>query len=389
MPVSGTVGKPFQYLDSSSTPTNVLGFHVASYKTVGGITSVSMSRDGKYAAVSGHGFVTLLNSNASAMWTFQTNEIFNSVSISGDGTYVAAGTEGSRVYMFDSNDGRVLWIFRTDGPVLTIKLSRDDRYVAAGIFEGVIYLLQRDGGGLLWSYKAGNITAILSVAISDDGSRIVAGSANNKVILLSSSNPTPMWTYETEDFVRSVAITSNGEYLAAGTNDNHLYLFSSSQSDPLWSYKTNNSVRSVALSSTRVACGSYDGGIYCFDITSNNPRWRFDTGDMVLSVSFSNNDKFVVGGGANMTACLLDADNGSLEFSYKSKFLINSSSISQDGLTMVIGGDASAIIVQRHTREEPSSVNWINQTLFGLVATVMLATTAIVVFARRKLRRQK
>lgn len=90
-----------------------------------------------------------------------------------------------------------------------------------------------------------------------------------------------------------------------------------------------------------------------------------------------------------MTACLLDADDGTLEFSYKSKFLINSSSISQDGFAMVIGGDASTIIIRRPAREEPSSINWINQTLFGLVPTVVLATIAIVVLARRKLKGQK
>ena len=177
---------PISMIKIEKTRADEPRFNVSSYRTGNSVSSVSMSADGKRVVVAGSRFVALLNENASALWTFETNDLVNSVSLSEDASYVAAGTEGSRIYLLDGRDGGVLWTFRTDGPVLSAKISGDGRFVAAGIFEGNVYLLEREQGKLLWSYRAGNITAILSVAISYGGSMVAAGSSNNKVVLLSS-----------------------------------------------------------------------------------------------------------------------------------------------------------------------------------------------------------
>ena len=65
----------------------------------------------------------------------------------------------------------------------------------------------------------------MSVAISQNGKYIVAGSHDNKVFLFDKSKPTPIWSYETDDWVYSVSISADGQYIAAGSRDNKIYFF--------------------------------------------------------------------------------------------------------------------------------------------------------------------
>ena len=58
----------------------------------------------------------------------------------------------------------------------------------------------------------------------------------------------PEWSYKTGYWVDSVAISSNGSYVVAGSDDNKVYLFDRS-GKLLWSYKTRGCVESVAISS--------------------------------------------------------------------------------------------------------------------------------------------
>ena len=88
-----------------------------------------------------------------------------------------------------------------------------------------------------------------------------------------------------------------------------------------------------------------------------------------------------------MKAYVLNVLDGSLEYSYDSSFLINSTSISADGSSMVIGGDASTRVFRRIGWQNESSVKWINQVLIGVTASVLFATVIIVFLARRKFRR--
>ena len=53
----------------------------------------------------------------------------------------------------------------------------------------------------------------------------------------------PEWSYTTGSRVYSVAISADGEYIAAGSYDYNVSLFDKDSSTPLWSYETEGYVR--------------------------------------------------------------------------------------------------------------------------------------------------
>lgn len=66
--------------------------------------------------------------------------------------------------------------------------------------------------------------------------------------------------------VNSVAISSNGTYLIAGYEKNKISFFENSSSVPLWSYQTGYAVSKVAISSdgNNIVAGTYspDNSVY-------------------------------------------------------------------------------------------------------------------------------
>jgi WD40 repeat protein len=101
--------------------------------------------------------------------------------------------------------------------VYSVSISSDGSYIAAGSGDGKVYLFSRSSSTPLWSYQTGNVGC--SVSISSDGSYIAAGSIDGKVYLFSRSSSTPLWSYQTGNWVLSVSISSDGSYIAAGSFD--------------------------------------------------------------------------------------------------------------------------------------------------------------------------
>jgi len=85
------------------------------------------------------------------LWSYETGGIVDSVSVSSDGSYVAAGSYGT-VYYF-TRSGELLWSYETGGEVHSVSVSSDGSYVAAGSDKKVYYFARSDK--LLWSYDTG------------------------------------------------------------------------------------------------------------------------------------------------------------------------------------------------------------------------------------------
>ena len=94
------------------------------------------------------------------LWSYETDGGVYSVTISSDGSYIAAGSD-YKVYLFD-REGNLLWSYKTGGWVVSVAISSDGSYIAAGSEDGKVYLFDREGN-LLWSYK-GSWEFILSLS---------------------------------------------------------------------------------------------------------------------------------------------------------------------------------------------------------------------------------
>ena len=269
------------------------------------------------------------------LWSYETDWDVNSVSISSDGSYIAAGSEDSKVYLLD-REGNLLWSYETlikGDSVLSVSISSDGSYIAAGtggIWSDEVRLLDRERN-LLWSYETGG--SVLSVSISSDGSYIAAGS--DKVYLLDREGNL-LWNKTTGGWVYSVSISSDGSYIAAGTGGiwgDKVCLFDK-EGNLLWSYETGDDVRSVSISSdgSYIAAGS-DDKVCLFD-KEGNLLWSYETGGSVLSVSISSDGSYIAAGSDKVY--LLDREGNLLWSDYEGSG-VNSVSITPNGEYIAVG----------------------------------------------------
>jgi len=239
-------------------------------------------------------------------WNHTTGDDVLSVAISADGEHIAAGSDDTKVYLFEQGSSTPLWSYTTGGYVHSVAISADGEYLAAGSHDEKVYLFEQGNSTPLWSYTTGG--EVYSVAIAADGEHIAAGSEDNKVYLFKLGNSTPLWSHITGGWVISVAISADGEYLAVGSMDNKVYLFEQGNSTPLWSYTTGSDVRSVAISANGeyLAAGSGDTKVYLFEQGSSTPLWTYTNGEGMLSVAISADGEYLTAGSGDTKVYLFD-----------------------------------------------------------------------------------
>ncbi|HID26661.1 MAG TPA: hypothetical protein EYP22_02290, partial [Methanosarcinales archaeon] len=221
-----------------------------SYKAESGITSVSVSADGKYIVSSSKKSVYVLDNNGKELWKYYVGRDINSVSISADGKYIAVGLEDYIVYLFD-RDRKKLWKKETLGKVKSVSISADGKYIVYGASDNQVHFLDHKG--------------------------------NEK------------WNYTCGDVVDSVSIYE--DKIGAGTWGGGIYLFDINGNN-LWSNKTPNrrDIKSVSVFSEGIVASSTDGNIYLFDDTGNI-KWIKNLGDYPLkSVSVTPDGKYIAVG---------------------------------------------------------------------------------------------
>jgi WD40 repeat protein len=197
----------------------------------------------------------------------------------------------------------------------------------------------------LWKYTAtGEISA---VAISSDGSYIVAGTESIKadsnttaypqIHFFERDNSTPLWSKTTKGRVHSVDISANGEYIAAVTGTDvyddempveggHIYLFGKNSSTPIIDYTVENNinVRSVSISEdgeylAAITGGNFDGRnahLYFFRQDSPVPLWNFTSDYPFGDVGMSANGDYIVASDWNNTIYFFTKDNNTPFWNY-------------------------------------------------------------------------
>lgn len=272
------------YIAAGSRDYNVYLFHKSSstplwsYNAGHYIFSVSISSDGNYiVAGGGYSKVYLFHKSSSTpLWSSADLDV-RDVAISSDGNYIAVGggldTVSGGVYLFHKSSSTPLWSYATVDSVSSVSISSNGTYIAAGSRDNNTYLFEKSSSTPLWSYMVGGESKyIQSVAISSDGNYIVAGDWDTKIYLFEKSSSIPLWTKSMNLYQPPVMISSNGSYLVVGGIDG-VYLFHKSSSTPLWSYTTSGSVMSVAITpdGNYIAAGGGDKKVYLFSKTQPDP----------------------------------------------------------------------------------------------------------------------
>jgi len=127
------------------------------------------------------------------------------------------------IYIYNLDGSRRDSLFQYGQTVA--KISDDGKYVVRGDFYGRVSLYRWDGAeyDLVWQHYVGH-PWVTAVAVSDDGSTIMAGtfqytpSNTGKVLMYDSSSATPLWEYDQYgDYVANCALSADGSRCVAGS----------------------------------------------------------------------------------------------------------------------------------------------------------------------------
>jgi WD40 repeat protein len=226
---------------------------------------MAFSENGDYLAAgtyenSGFGTVYLVSMQGQTpgvVWrSVTTNTVIWSVSVSANGSYVAAAGFANpgdkhgngRVYLFD-REGRLLWNVSagSDPRAVWVAIAANGSRVAADYGSGIIYL--NAAGDVLWNHtlpQGGFSDSFAAssdarfVAYADQNITLPGGSQGWGVFYLDSQG-NQIWSY-TEDHAGGdslVQMSSDGSYVAASSqrfNNGSVNYFDGRNGSLLWSY---------------------------------------------------------------------------------------------------------------------------------------------------------
>ena len=170
----------------------VLQFHRSSNETLmeqrvgGSDPEVAISADGQtIGAATWDGTVTLLDgANQTELWNYSVGYQGGAMALSADGNYLCLGSRNDQVYLFSRWSRWPLYSHDLAANVVAVDISADGGYFAAGtssVARTLAYFENRGNGSvLLWSHSGtGDMD---HVALSDDGSLLVAGTWDERVL---------------------------------------------------------------------------------------------------------------------------------------------------------------------------------------------------------------
>ena len=196
--------------------------------------------------------------------------------------------------------------------------------IAILLIVDIVEVRADDSKTLLYTYDAGD--NIRQVSISDDGGRIVIGSANDKLYLFNNASSTPEWEFTAKDDIHSVTLSGDGQYLAGGANamDRNVSLFGRGSSTPIWSHKTDKdplgsgTLPEVDMSDdgNYIVAGSGNDFVYFWYRGSSTPVWKFKCDSNAQSVAIAGNGNFIVAGDLAGKVRLFHRSSGSPQWTY-------------------------------------------------------------------------
>jgi beta propeller repeat protein len=219
------------------------------YPTTTMIYSVALSSHGEHLAAGGvDNSLYLFNKNGTLLWNYgKADGILNNtvfaVAISGDGGTIAANCADGYLYIF-SRDGRVLSKINLEKHMNGIALTGDGTLIALGSENKV--LLTTVNGTRVWTSAVTGRGGIEDVAISMDGSRIVAGNSDGSIVLLDQTGKI-LWRFAAGEGNIGVAISDDGKYIALRGGESDLYLLNSDGA-VIWKYDPKDISFNTAIS---------------------------------------------------------------------------------------------------------------------------------------------
>ncbi len=182
---------------------------------------------------------------------------------------------------------RFFWNYEASGTVRDLAISRDGSRVVAGCETGSVYLLDGDGSQRS-VFEIGE--EIVSVAISPEGEHMAWMSLDGKLYFADSHNVI-RWSANLRNQARGIDIASNGRFLVAGVNDK--IFFKDSKGEVFWSATLSQWPTEIRISgdSRNIFVGMEGGAYRCFS-DEGNLLWEKELGGRIMDIKVSETDRY-------------------------------------------------------------------------------------------------
>jgi WD40 repeat protein len=239
----------------------------------------------------------------------------NSVAYSPDGTRILSGSHDQTVRFWDVQANN-RWSTPLEGhsePVYSVAFSPDSRYIVSGSAYPDSMLSFSSGAIGMWDVRSGQaitrlrkeLPGVMSVALSPDGTRIVAGCTDHTVKVVDARSGEiavgPLKGHTGR--VNSVAFSPNGTLIVSCSQDRTIRLWESQTGETITTLHGHTyHVFSVAFSpsSTCIASGSAGCTLRLWDVQNRSAIGvSFEERTWVCSVAFSPDSTRIVSGGIN------------------------------------------------------------------------------------------
>jgi WD40 repeat protein len=229
------------------------------------------------------------------------------------------------------------WTYTTGGDVRAVAVSEDGSTIVAG--GGLkLYVFGRQDNTTIWIYDTGNDVG--EVAVSADGNTIVAA-AQTTVILFGRQDNTTIWKYTIGGVVWSVAISADGSTIVTGASDGYVRVFGRLNNSTTWVYKTDEDVDSVAVSAdgNTIVAGGNDDKIRVFGRQDNTTIWTYTATWDVYTVAVSADGNTVAAGAGDSFVRVFSRLSNETLWTYKTLgYPFYVVAVSRDGTTIAAGG---------------------------------------------------
>ena len=232
-----------------------------------------------------------------------SSEGVTSLSLSRDGRFALASSNETGIVLWDLFTNQTLGEFGYQDPekstVIASKLSDNHQFAITATSQNfAVWDLAWSQAKGLWSIADGYI---LGVDVSQDGEQVLLGLSNNKAIYIDLKSGRRLEFLAHQETVNSVALSPNGRYALSGGNDRFGYFWDTQSGQIIHQFPAPQRI-------TRVALSRNASFAFVADAHASASIWNLKTGERKTNLQitqrhanfsaarFSSDDQFLVTG---------------------------------------------------------------------------------------------
>lgn len=155
------------------------------------------------------------------------------------------------------------------------------------------------------------------------------------------ANPSPLWTFNTGDEIKSSPVTGNSR-IVIGAGNGLIYCLDMN-GKLLWNYDTGNAIEAPALiNNNRVFAGNLEGTLFCLDLMTGDLIWKYHCDNQIMgapNIWSDGSRNLILVGSYDYHLHAVDANDGSEAWKYELYNYLNSAVAIENDIAVFGGCD--------------------------------------------------